>query len=99
MAHQRLAHSRNVIIARLVVLKQNGLAEKILEGYTKGLREFVDDVESADLPVAAFDLTQPVLRPADHGREGGLGQAPTATIERNAISDAQLVACTPHGEA
>jgi len=31
---KRFAHSRNVVIGRLVVLKQNGLAEMVFEGYT-----------------------------------------------------------------
>jgi hypothetical protein len=85
--HERISDGWDIVIV-VLVLDQDRLAQEIPERDAKGTGEVGEDVDAADLALAAFDLAQPVLRPPHEAGEDHLGQTPALPVERNAFPDA-----------
>src|SRR5664279_6110840 len=58
--HESVPHGRHVIVTR-IALDQNRLTKQVTQGHPQRRRQLAQHVESSDLPVAAFNLAQPVL--------------------------------------
>src|SRR5918994_2461912 len=93
--HERVANRRNVVIV-VLVLDENGLPEQVAKSDAQDPGDITEDVESADVALAALDLAQPVLRPPDKAGQDRLGETAPPSVKRDALSNAQVVTRAPH---
>jgi hypothetical protein len=74
----------------------SAVADCALESHPQSTGNLAEDVEAPDLALTTLNLAEPVLGPTYEVREDPLGQTAPASVQRDALADAQVIAGAPH---
>lgn len=94
--HERVTDSGDVVPLR-GALREHWLSQEVAQRDTERLCQVNQQIDTADLPFAPFNLAEPVLGSADETRQHRLSQAPATPVERDALADRQTIPGASHG--
>ncbi len=94
--HQCITNGWHVVHVPVVVFHEEGLPHQVAQWYTQHAGELGELVDPGRLPRTPLDLRQPVGAVPNEPCEHRLRIAPALAVERDPLSDAEVVPKTPH---